>query len=1163
MLDVNRLGRKDLRKTSKNSFIAQIAATLVIVISGLSLIGGLIPANTSESLESLVIMKPDVAICFILSGFCLYIYAIFSRKIISKKLVSGVHKPTVSGCFSAYGKLLESQKYLKFLIRLSALTIFLIALFNFCLHIVNWNPELYGFNLSEESGSSRMGLSSGFNFILTAISLGLLSQDNRDKNSSSFIPRLPVFNRSVEKSSQLSDNTYTWKHQSDRKFWKVQILSLITGSISWLSLIAYVYQIKQTYGFFIYASMTLHTALTFTILCIGILWVRADKGFMQSLTKSDRDTALIRRWLLSAICLPVFSGWVVIQGYQAGIYGVAFALTIFAIAVIIVFTVLIWQCTQQLEKLTRQRDRARKMLLNNEQKLRGFVDANVIGILFGDIYGSIHEANDEFLRIIGYNRSDLVSGNLSWLDITPPEYIELDEQGIAAARENGACNPYEKEFICQDGSRVPVLVGYALSGDKREESVAFILDLSESKQTQEALRQSEQRFRLAVDNFPDAFAIYDSQRKFQFVNLAAQKLLQKPKESILGHTDEEIIPASINRNYLEGLIAAQQTLKPQNLEATVNSRKIGKLAFSVKYIPVLDEDGKLYQILAFGDDITLRKQAQDTLENQQKWLEDVLNMMPTPLQLVESKTARVIFANKAAAKFSHPSHPPDEKNCSDPYGNPLIREQMPLHRVLRGEKLHGFEMDWHTPGITRSLLFFADTLPQMHGHPATCVLLFQDITKLKQVEKALSLGYKRQKLLCETASGLLCAQEPTEFTNQLFHKLAEQIGLDAYFYYIVTDNPQTMRLVAHTGVSEEMIAQIDQVHLGEKICGTIAAKRHPIAIDNLQQSDDPQTETARSIGISAYYGYPIIVQGQLLGTISFASFTNSSFSHNEIGMMQAVCDQIAIASERLHLIHSLQQQTEQLQEANRFKDEFLAVLSHELRSPLNSILGWSQLLRSHKQLDADKRTQALETIERNAKIQTRLVDDLLDISRMITGKLQLDVCDCDLLQIINTAIKANKLASQAKGISIQTQLQTNIKNIVGDRERLQQAVWNLLSNAIKFTPEGGYVEVKLQKIEISSQESCPQTYAQIQVSDTGVGISSERLPYIFERFYQADLSTTRTYGGLGLGLAIVRHIIELHGGTVNVVSSGMGKGATFTVNLPISVSKPIYPKIIY
>ncbi|MBD2597522.1 response regulator [Nostoc spongiaeforme FACHB-130] len=226
--------------------------------------------------------------------------------------------------------------------------------------------------------------------------------------------------------------------------------------------------------------------------------------------------------------------------------------------------------------------------------------------------------------------------------------------------------------------------------------------------------------------------------------------------------------------------------------------------------------------------------------------------------------------------------------------------------------------------------------------------------------------------------------------------------------------------------------------------------------------------------------------------------------------------------------------------ANRVKDEFLAILSHELRSPLNPILGWSRLLQTHK-LNPSKTAEALATIERNAKLQTQLIDDLLDVSRILRGKLNLNVAPVDLLFIIESAMETMQTAAVAKSIVIQTNLE-QVGQVAGDSARLQQIVWNLLSNAIKFTPENGRVSIDLQQVG---------KYAQITVSDTGKGIEPEFLPFVFDYFRQADASITRKFGGLGLGLAIVRHLVELHGGTVNAASLGEGLGATFTVMLPL------------
>ncbi|WP_375467803.1 PAS domain S-box protein [uncultured Nostoc sp.] len=234
---------------------------------------------------------------------------------------------------------------------------------------------------------------------------------------------------------------------------------------------------------------------------------------------------------------------------------------------------------------------------------------------------------------------------------------------------------------------------------------------------------------------------------------------------------------------------------------------------------------------------------------------------------------------------------------------------------------------------------------------------------------------------------------------------------------------------------------------------------------------------------------------------------------------------------------------QQAEIANKIKNEFLGVLSHELRTPLNSLLGWSKMLRTRK-FDEKTTNHALETIERNAKLQTQLIEDLLDVSRILQGKLNLNICPVSLVMVVEAALKTVQLAAQAKSIQIQTIFDPTLGQVMGDPNRLQQVVWNLLSNAVKFTPTGGRVEIRL--MEAANQ-------AQIQVSDTGKGIPPDFLSYVFDYFRQADSTTTRTFGGLGLGLAIVRKVVEMHGGKVQAESPGEGSGATFTVELPLLV----------
>lgn len=257
---------------------------------------------------------------------------------------------------------------------------------------------------------------------------------------------------------------------------------------------------------------------------------------------------------------------------------------------------------------------------------------------------------------------------------------------------------------------------------------------------------------------------------------------------------------------------------------------------------------------------------------------------------------------------------------------------------------------------------------------------------------------------------------------------------------------------------------------------------------------------------------------------------------------------------------------------NRMKDEFLAVLSHELRTPLTAMLGWSKILRA-KKLDAKATARALEAIERNANTQVQLIEDILDVSRIIRGKLRLNLCAVNLVSVIEAALEVVRPLADTKDIELHTALDTTLGSVGGDPARLQQIVWNLLTNAIKFTPQGGKVEIHLigKQQELPAQEkqksstalhlNLPKSsiYAQIQVIDTGIGIVQDFLPKVFERFRQADSTTTRSHNGLGLGLAIVRHLVELHGGIITADSPGEGQGAIFTVQLPLigSVEKTV------
>ena len=311
------------------------------------------------------------------------------------------------------------------------------------------------------------------------------------------------------------------------------------------------------------------------------------------------------------------------------------------------------------------------------------------------------------------------------------------------------------------------------------------------------------------------------------------------------------------------------------------------------------------------------------------------------------------------------------------------------------------------------------------------------------------------------------------------------------------------------------------------------------------------------IPVSGEHGYeqmqqavrisPLSHEGRVIGTLTIIEDVTERVARE--AELQAQIE------ERSRLLSSEKLARNDAERANRLKDEFLATISHELRNPLNAILGWAHMMRLGK-LTAANTERAVETIYRNAKSQSQLVADLLDVSRIISGKLRLDVRMVDLISIVTAAIDSIRPAADAKSIRLQAMLDPAAGPISGDADRLQQIVWNLLTNAVKFTPKGGRIQVKVQRID---------SHVEIVVRDSGIGISKEFLPHVFDRFRQADASITRIHGGLGLGLSIVHQLVDLHGGSVRVNSEGEGQGATFTITLPFVgvVTGPQEPEAVH
>jgi signal transduction histidine kinase/integral membrane sensor domain MASE1/CheY-like chemotaxis protein len=352
----------------------------------------------------------------------------------------------------------------------------------------------------------------------------------------------------------------------------------------------------------------------------------------------------------------------------------------------------------------------------------------------------------------------------------------------------------------------------------------------------------------------------------------------------------------------------------------------------------------------------------------------------------------------------------------------------------------------------------------------------------------------------------------------------------------------------------ERLTQESAFAHGVGLPGRVWAGLRPFWIPDVTADPNfPRAPAATADGLHAAFAFPIMSNQNFLGVMEFFSSEIREPDRALLATFSGIGSQIGQflerkrgEEEREQLLLREQSARNDAEEANRLKDEFLATLSHELRTPLTAMLGWLTMLRSGK-LDGETSTHALETVERNAKAQAQLIEDLVDVSRIAGGKLQLEVEPVDLIDLITAAVDIVRPAANARGVHLKVISELSVGPVAGDPARLQQIIWNLLSNAVKFTPRDGYVYITLSSVG---------SLAEIEVRDTGIGISPEFLPSVFERFRQAEAPVTRSHRGLGLGLAIVRHLTELHGGTVRAESDGEGKGSTFTIRIPLAFDQP-------
>ena len=357
---------------------------------------------------------------------------------------------------------------------------------------------------------------------------------------------------------------------------------------------------------------------------------------------------------------------------------------------------------------------------------------------------------------------------------------------------------------------------------------------------------------------------------------------------------------------------------------------------------------------------------------------------------------------------------------------------------------------------------------------------------------------------------------------------------------------------ARTGSRFETMTTAMVFARGVGLPGRVWAGSRPAWIPDVVADDNfPRAEAASAENLHAAFAFPIMSGEKFLGVMEFYSHEIREPDSAVLATFRGIGSQIGQflerkdgEEEREQLLTREQSARTEAEEANRLKDEFLATLSHELRTPLTAILGWLSMLRTGR-LDAETSKHALETVERNAEAQAQLIEDLVDVSRIAGGKLKLDIAPVDMITVISAAIDIVRPAANARGVSIEVFAEAGVGPVAADAARLQQIIWNLLSNAVKFTPRDGAIHVSLRQFE---------SFVELEVRDTGIGIEEDFLPRVFERFRQAEIALTRSHRGLGLGLAIVRHLTELHGGTVTAASDGEGQGSTFTLRLPLALS---------
>ncbi|MBD1909730.1 MULTISPECIES: PAS domain S-box protein [unclassified Leptolyngbya] len=718
------------------------------------------------------------------------------------------------------------------------------------------------------------------------------------------------------------------------------------------------------------------------------------------------------------------------------------------------------------------------------------------------------DLNQRGANLISLNKKDVIGQKLC--ELLPVNRTQGFFEKYRRVVETGI--PLEEEFSRPATSTVaaewlhhqvvPLVDGIAIT----------TRDITERKRAEEALQASEALYRSLAEGMPQLVWMQNAEGQIDYANQQWQKSLGTTLEEVEHKGWAHLVhPDDLAQLKFKELTSVE-TGDAREAEFRYRMADGSYHWFLGRCVPVKDPQGQVIRWVGTSTDIHDLKRYEQQLAQHRQQFRTLAENSPDIISRMD-RQMRHVYVNSAIARATGISPDVFIGKTHDDLNIPahLRRDwQARLRQVFATGQPCSYEFAFPAPDGIRHYL--ARLVPEFgpNGVVETILGITSDITEFKRVEQSLRESEWRFRRVMES-----------NMIGMGFWSLDGTIS-DA--------NDALLNLLGYT--REEFLAQKprwndltppEYHHLEEQ------------ALEQIQQSGvcTPfEKEYLRQDGSRV----PILCGG--------ASFRNSA--EGGVFFVLDLSDRKQVEKERDRLFQLERAARAEAESASRVKDEFLMVLSHELRTPLNPILGWARLLQT-RQFEPGMVNHALSTIERNARQQVQVVDDLLDVSRILQGKLTLNCALVNLLEVIEGAIASVRLSAQAKSITIETHLDATVRPVLGNAARLQQVVWNLLSNAIKFTPPQGRVEVRL--------EAASPVYARIQVIDTGKGIASSFIPYVFDYFRQADSTITRSAGGLGLGLAIARHLVELHGGTIEAASEGESKGSIFTVQLPVQLDE--------